>query len=74
MIPALILGAALVATGVLPVQVLGVMIAVAWIILVAAVTSALSAVFKAALYRWANQLPVDPAFDASSFPNAFRHR
>ena len=55
-------------------QVVGIVVAVAWIVLVLAVTSALSAVFKAALYRWAVGLPVDPAFDAGELTAAFRRR
>jgi hypothetical protein len=55
-------------------QVVGVVVAVAWIVVVMAVTSALSAVFKAALYRWATGLPVDPAFDAGELSGAFRPR
>lgn len=70
----LVVGGLLVSTGVAPLQVLGVAVAVVWVLLVVAVTSALSAVFKAALYRWANGLPVDPAFDAASLSGAFDRR
>jgi hypothetical protein len=38
------------------------------------VTSALSAVFKTALYRYATQLPVDVAFDTADLSGAFRRR
>jgi hypothetical protein len=72
-LPALALGAGLVATGVVALQVVGVVAAVVWIVVVLAVTSALSAVFKAALYRHAKGLPVD-AFDAGELRSAFRHR
>jgi uncharacterized protein DUF6159 len=72
-LPAVALGAALVATGIVVLQVVGVVAAVLWIVLVLAVTSALSAVFKAALYRHAVGLPVDTAFDAE-LRSAFRHR
>ncbi|HEY3143968.1 MAG TPA: DUF6159 family protein [Acidimicrobiales bacterium] len=71
-LPAILIGGALIATGVLPIQIVGVAAAVAWIVLVAAVTSALSAVFKAALYRYAKGLPVDPAFDQGDLRGAFR--
>ena len=54
--------------------VVGVAIAAAWVIAVVAVVSALSAVYKTALYRWATKLPVDPAFDASDLSGAFRRR
>lgn len=73
-LPAVILGGALASTGVLPIQALGIAVAVVWIALVAAVVSALSAVFKAALYRYANGLSVDPAYDAHDLSGAFRHR
>jgi Family of unknown function (DUF6159) len=72
-LPAVVLGAALVATGIVVLQVVGVVAAVLWVVLVLAVTSALSAVFKAALYRHAVGLPVDTAFDAE-LRGAFRHR
>jgi len=60
--------------GVLAVQVVGVALAAAWVIAVVAVVSALSAVFKTALYRWATKRPVDPAFDTADLSGAFRHR
>ncbi len=71
-IPGVLVGGALVGTGVTPVVVLGVGIIVAWVVLAVAVTSSLSAVFKAALYRWAKDLPVDPVFAPSDFRTAFR--
>jgi hypothetical protein len=71
-VPAVLLGAGLVATGVVVLQVVGVVAAVAWIVLVLAVTSALSAVFKAALYRHAMGLPVAATFDAGELGGAFR--
>jgi hypothetical protein len=49
-------------------------LAAAWVIAVVAVVSALSAVFKTALYRWATKRPVDPAFDTADLSGAFRHR
>jgi hypothetical protein len=73
-LPAVALAAGLVATGALALQVVGVVVAGAWIVVVLAVTSALSAVFKAALYRWAVGLPVDPAFDAGELTGAFGPR
>lgn len=72
-LPAVVLGAALVATGIVVLQVVGVVAAVLWVVLVLAVTSALSAVFKAALYRHAKGLPVDTAF-AGELGGAFRRR
>jgi hypothetical protein len=73
-LPAVLLAAALLATGVVAVQVVGVAAAVVWIVVVMAVTSALSATFKAALYRWATGRPVDPAFSEGELRTAFRHR
>jgi hypothetical protein len=73
-LPGIAVGGLLMATGILPLAVLGVVGLVLWVGLVATVTSALSAVFKAALYRWAVGLPVDPAFDAGELSGAFRHR
>jgi hypothetical protein len=71
-LPALLVGGLLLATGVVPLQVIGVAAAVAWIILVVAVTTALSAVFKTALYRYANGLPVDPAYSPTDLSGAFQ--
>ena len=73
-LPAIAVGGGLAATGILPLVVLGVAAAFVWVMLVVAVTSALSAVFKTALYRWAKGLPVDPAFDAAELSGAFRPR
>ena len=47
---------------------------VAGLALVMATTSALSAVFKAALYRYAVGAPVDPAFDTTDLSGAFQRR
>jgi uncharacterized protein DUF6159 len=73
-LPAVAVAVGAIATGIVVLQVVGVVLAVAWIVVVMAVTSALSAVFKAALYRWATGLPVDPAFDAGELSGAFRPR
>jgi Family of unknown function (DUF6159) len=73
-LPAVAVAGALIATGILPVQVVAVAAAVAWIALVLAVTSALSATFKTALYRWAKGQPVDPAFTEADLSRAFRRR
>jgi hypothetical protein len=74
LLPGIALGAGSIASGVLVVQVVGVGLAAAWVLAVVAVVSALSAVYKTALYRWATKLPVDPAFDASDLTGAFRRR
>ena len=63
-----------VATGIAAVQVIGVALGIVWIVAVMAVTSALSAVFKTALYRYAVQAPVDVAFDTADLSGAFRRR
>jgi hypothetical protein len=73
-LPGIALGAGAIASGVLVVQVVGVALAAVWVIAVAAVVSALSAVYKTALYRWATKLPVDPAFDTADLSGAFRRR
>lgn len=73
-LPALIVGVTSLSSGFLPVIVVGTALALAWLVVVGAVTSALSAIFKSALYRWANGLPVDPAFDGPALSNAFRPR
>jgi len=73
-LPAILVGSLLLATGVVVLQAVGVLAAVAWIALVMAVTSALSAVFKAALYRYAVGKPVDPAFSPSDLSGAFQRR
>ncbi len=73
-IPAVAVAVGAITSGVLALQVVGVVLAVAWVVVVMAVTSALSAVFKAALYRWATGLRVDPAFDAGELSGAFRAR
>lgn len=73
-LPGIVVGGVLASSGVLPLQVIGVAAGVTWVLLVAAISSALSAVFKAALYRYANNLPVDPAFDERLFNEAFRPR
>ena len=73
-LPAILLGGLLLATGVVALQVIGVVAAVAWVGLVAATVSALSAVFKTALYRHAVGDPVDPAFAPADLTGAFQRR
>ena len=63
-----------VATGIAALQVVGVTVGIVWIVAVLAVTSALSAVFKTALYRYSVQQPVDDAFDTADLSGAFRTR
>jgi hypothetical protein len=69
-LPVVAVGALAVATGVPTVGAIAV--AAAWFVLVAGVLSALSAVYKTALYRWATDLPVDPVFEAEQLTDAFR--
>lgn len=64
----------LLSTGVIALQVVGIVAGVGGGLVVLSVTSALSAVFKTALYRYATGRPVDPAFDAATLGAAFRHR
>lgn len=73
-IPAIVIGGLLLATGVLVLQALGAVAIVVWVGLVLAVTSALSAVFKAALYRYAVGKPVDPVFAPTDLSGAFQRR
>lgn len=73
-LPGVIVGGALLGTGILPLQVVGGLTLGAWVALVWATVTALSAVFKTALYRYANGLHVDPAFEAASLERAFRQR
>ena len=61
----------LAATGVTVLAGLGLAIGVVWVLAVVAVTQALSAVFKAALYRFTQDLPVDPVFSAGDLSGAF---
>ncbi|HEY8543984.1 MAG TPA: DUF6159 family protein [Acidimicrobiales bacterium] len=73
-LPAILVGGLLLATGVVVLQAVGVVVALVWIGLVAATVSALSAVFKTALYRYAVGDPVDPAFSPADLSGAFRRR
>jgi hypothetical protein len=73
-LPVVVISGGLIATELFLIQALGILIGVVWIGLVAATMTALSAVFKAALYRYANGLPVDPAYDAEDLSGAFRSR
>jgi hypothetical protein len=73
-LPALVVGGALLGTGILALQVIGVVAAVVWSVAVLAVTSVLSGVFKTALYRHAKGLPVDPGFRPRDLDGAFRRR
>jgi hypothetical protein len=73
-IPAIVVGGLLLATGIVAIQAIAVVAIVAWVGLVMAVTSALSAVFKAALYRYAVGKPVDPIFAPSDLSGAFKQR
>jgi len=72
MIPPVLLGVLGIATGVLVLQIVGVGIAAVAIVVILAVTSAMSAVFKAALYRYATDKPVDEAFSDADLTTAFR--
>jgi hypothetical protein len=73
-IPAIVVGGLLLATGIVVLQAIAVVAIVLWIGLVMAVTSALSAVFKAALYRYAVGKPVDPVFAPTDLSGAFQRR
>jgi hypothetical protein len=72
MVPPVIVGILGLSTGLLPLQILGVGIAAAAIVVILAVTSAMSAVFKTVLYRYAVDQPVDAAFSDADLHSAFR--
>ncbi len=71
-LPGIALAIGLGVTGVVALQVVGVAVGVLWVLAVIAVTSALSAVFKTALYRYTRQQPVDVAFETADLSGAFR--
>lgn len=73
-LPGIGLAIALGATGVAALQIVGVVVGALWVIAVVAVVSALSAVFKTALYRYAQRQPVDVAFETADLSGAFRPR
>jgi hypothetical protein len=73
-LPGLVVALGLGATGVGALQVVGVVLGALWVLGVVAVVSALSAVFKTALYRYARQEPVDIAFETTDLSGAFRPR
>jgi hypothetical protein len=73
-LPALVFGGIMLASEQPVVQILGVAAAIVWIVLVLAVASALSAVFKTALYRYARGLPVDASFKSGDLAGAFQAR
>jgi hypothetical protein len=73
-LPGILVAVGLLATGIVALQVVGIVVGVAWVLAVAAVTSALSAVFKVALYRYARNEPVAAEFAPSDLAGAFRPR
>jgi hypothetical protein len=73
-LPGIAVAVGLGATGVTALQVVGVVLGALWVLAVVAVVSALSGVFKTALYRYARQEPVDVAFETADLSGAFRPR
>lgn len=73
-IPGVVVAGALIATGLVPLQVVGLVVGVVWVLTVVSVTSALSGIFKTALYRFTKGLPVDAAYDQTQLRAAFRPR
>lgn len=71
-LPGIGLAVGLSVTGVTALAVIGVVLGALWVLTVVAVTSALSAVFKTALYRYTRQQPVDVAFETADLSGAFR--
>jgi hypothetical protein len=74
MLPVLIIAGLGISTGILPLQIIGGAFGIVAIGAILAVTSALSAVFKAALYRYAVDAPVDQAYAVTDLREAFQHR
>lgn len=74
MLPVLLVAGLLIGSGLLALQVVGVVGGVVGIVAVIAITTALSAVFKTALYRYAVGLPVDDAYGQTALGSAFRPR
>ncbi len=74
LLPVLAVSGALAASGVLGLQIVAAAIAVVGVGAVLAVSSALSAVFKTALYRFATGAPVDATFGESALRGAFHKR
>ena len=72
-LPAVLVGVGAAASGSLPVVVAGVSLAAIWIIGVACWSSAMSAVFQLALYRYATQAEMPAQFAAVDLSDAFRH-
>lgn len=70
-IPALVVGFVAIASGLLPIVILGLVLAVAWLGLVATVTSAMTGVYQTALYRYATGQPTGP-FSGEALAAAFR--
>ncbi len=71
-LPALIVIGLGVASGILLVAVIAVALGVAWLLVVAAVVSALSGIYRTALYRYATTGAVPPAFAGADFQGAFK--
>jgi hypothetical protein len=74
LLPVLAVAGGLAATQLVVLQVLAAAVAIVGIATVLALSSALSAVFKTALYRFATGAPVDATFDESALRRAFRER
>jgi hypothetical protein len=74
MLPVLIVAGLGLSTGILPLQIIGGAFGIVAIGAILAVTSALSAVFKAALYRYAVGAPVADVFAPTDLREAFQHR
>ena len=70
-LPGIIVGGLLAATGVTAIVVVGVVAAVVWIAGVIVVMSALTAIFQAALYMYARDGQVPDGFDSESLANVF---
>lgn len=73
-IPGIVIGGLLIATGLTPIVVLAVIGMVAWVALVVVVMSALTAIYQMALYHFAVDGAAPPAFADSDLGHAFEPR
>ncbi|HEX7521738.1 MAG TPA: DUF6159 family protein [Acidimicrobiia bacterium] len=71
-LPALLVIGLGVASGTMLLAVPAIAVGVAWLLVVAAVVSALSGIYRTALYRYATTGAVPPAFEGADFQGAFK--
>jgi hypothetical protein len=74
MLPAIVLAVACIATGVSAVIVVGIAVAVAWVLVVATIMAALGGIYRTALYRYAADGTPPAAFAGFDLEHAFGQR